>query len=116
MVREENERLKAELDRFKKMGQVPFGKTQKNPAPLNKDSEEEAKQCPRCDRYLKNLMTYRDHIQKCGVTVRCSFCNEVKMKSSIRKHEKVCKKKDGHVTMSFNLFAPDGVIKSKDKV
>jgi len=116
LMGEEMEKMREELDRFRKMGQVPFGQTQKNPAPLNKDSEDEARQCPRCERYLKNLMTYRDHIQKCGVTVRCPFCNVVKMKSSMPKHKKVCEKRHGQVTLSFNLFAPDGVTKSKDKV
>lgn len=108
-LEDENKQLKLRLERFESAAQsgqaaqsgedAGFGHTLKNPKPVNEGAApDEQQQCPRCSKWYKNLMTYRDHIQKCGRKWRCPDCGEEKMMSSKQGHKKVCKQR---------LFMPD---------
>ena len=68
----------------------------KNPKAKNRPAApDERHQCPNCSKFMKNIQSYYDHIQKCGKTWTCPICEKTIKKSSKGNHKnaKSCKPK-----------------------
>ena len=89
-VQEEIRKLRHQVN-----GTAPLSRP-KNPKPKNRPAApDERHQCPNCSKFMKNIQSYYDHIQKCGKTWTCPICEKTIKKSSKGNHKnaKSCKPK-----------------------
>ena len=93
----ENQRLEEQNIKLRQQinGTTPVTRP-KNPKAKNRPAAPDEKhQCPNCLKFMKNIQSYYDHIQKCGKTWTCPICEKTIKKSSQGNHKnaKSCKPK-----------------------
>ena len=81
-LEEQNLKLRHEIN-----GTTPLSRP-RNPKAKNRPAApDERHQCPNCSKWLKNIQSYYDHIQKCGKTWTCPICEKTIKKSSKGNHK-----------------------------